>query len=419
MTVAVSRSRAVAAFALGTLYFGYAFTQRVAPSVMTSELMRDFAVGGAALGALSAWYFYAYAGIQLPVGLLMDRFGPRRLMSLALAVCALASIGFAMSTNLVVAAIGRAMIGGAVAFGFVGTLTIAAYWFSPERFAFLAGVIQTVGMFGAVLGQAPLRELVEFAGWRGTVYALSGAALVLAVLIFTVVPEKPRQKRPGPAARKPLSGLKSVLTNPQSWMCAGAGFGLTAVMLAFAGLWAVPWLSSVHGFSKSEAAGIASTLFIGWAVTAPFWGWFSDHSGRRKPVIYFGTLLSITVLLLILVPSAPPGWYLTLMFFLSGVGGSTMTVIFSSVREVNAPENGATALGLMNMFVVGSGAVMQPLVGALLDFNWTGGMQDGARVYVTTTYTWALASLFLAQLTALVCTIFLRETHCRNRFAAT
>src|SRR5210317_2305289 len=114
----VTPRRAIIAFTLGTLFFGYAFVQRVSPSVMTAELMRDFAVGGAALGSLSAFYFYAYASIQLPVGMLTDHFGPRKLMSFAAALCALASVGFAFSDSVFTASIGRAFIGGTVAFGF-------------------------------------------------------------------------------------------------------------------------------------------------------------------------------------------------------------------------------------------------------------------------------------------------------------
>jgi sugar phosphate permease len=184
----VSRRQATIAFALGTLFFGYAFVQRVSPSVMTNELMSDFAVGGAALGSLSAFYFYAYASIQLPVGMLTDHFGPRKLMSFAAALCALASVGFAFSDSVFTASLGRALIGGTVAFGFVGTLAIAGYWFKSTQYALLAGLLQTVGMCGAIFGQAPLRQMDESIGWRGTIHVLALVALVLAILLYFLVP---------------------------------------------------------------------------------------------------------------------------------------------------------------------------------------------------------------------------------------
>lgn len=409
----VSRARAWAAFALGTMYFGYAFAQRVAPSVMTGELMRDLSVGGAALGSLSAFYFYAYAGIQLPVGVLIDRFGPRKLLSGALILCAFASMGFASSETVLGASIGRGVIGGTVAFGFVGTLTIATYWFPPSRFAMLSGLVLTVGMLGAIAGQAPLRVLVEGLGWRDSMLTLGVLGAVLGILLYLVVPERPRNESPGTAARHPLAGLKDVAANPQSWLCAAIGFGPTSTLLAFSGLWAVPWLSTVHGFSVSRAAGIASAVFLGWAVGAPLLGWLSDHIGRRKPVILGGLALSLISICLILFAGIVDAIMLAVLFFANGVGSCAMVVCFGAVRELNRRENSATALGLMNMFVVGSGAVLQPLIGWLLDLNWTGATADGARIYDAGAYAIAFTTLVGANVLGLACGFAVRETYCR------
>jgi len=409
----VSQARAWAAFALGTMYFGYAFDQRVAPRVMTGELMRDLSVGGAALGGLSAFYFYAYAGIQLPVGVLIDRFGPRKLLSAALLLCALASLVFAWSETLLGASIGRGLIGATVAFGFVGTLTIATYWFPPSRFAMLSGIVLAVGMLGAIAGQAPLRMLVETLGWRHSMLSLGAAGAVLGILLFLVVPERPRELARSSGRRHPLAGLKDVAANPQSWLCAAIGFGPTSTLLGFAGLWAVPWLSTVRGHSVSEAAGIASAVFLGWAVGAPLLGWVSDHIGRRKPVILGGLALSLAALCLIIFGGVACTALLVVLFFLNGVGSCAMGVCFGAVRELNRRENSATALGLMNMFVVGSGAILQPLIGWLLDLNWTGEFIDGARVYDATAYAIAFTSLIAANVLGLVCAFGLRETYCR------
>jgi len=412
-TVSVSDSRALAAITAGALFFALAFVQRVAPSVMTVELMRDFAVGGAALGTLSGWYFYAYAGIQLPVGVLNDRFGPRKLMSAALVVCALGSVGFALSDSLFAASLFRALIGASVAFAFVGTLTIANYWFAPARFAMLAGVVQTAGMCGAMLGQAPLRHAVESFGWRAAVLVMGAAALLLALVVFYAVPRRPRDAQSGAQPGRLLAGVAAVAANPQSWACAGIGFGMTAIMLAFAGLWAVPWLRDAYFYSAPAAAAIASLLFFGWALGAPVMGWLSDHSGRRKPVLLAGILCNTLIFSVLLFSGWRAPAALSALFFLLGISGSMMTVAFGSMREVNSPTHASTAMGLLNMFVVGSGAVMQPAVGWLLDANWDGRMLDGARVYAAVDYTAAFSVLLLSNMLALVCVLLLRETHCK------
>ena len=411
---AVSRTQAMVAFALGTLFFGCAFVQRVSPSIMTDELMREFSVGGAALGSLSAFYFYAYASIQLPVGMLTDRFGPRKLMSFTAALCALASILFALSDSLLMASIGRALIGGTVAFAFVGTLAIGGYWFKPAQYAMLAGLLQTVGMSGGIFGQAPLRQLVEAIGWRDTMHVLAAVALALSLLLIFLVPKRSGEQKRHEGGGGILQGLGAVARNPQTWVCSIIGFGMASSMLALGALWGVPWLASVHGFGKTEAAAITSALFVGWAIFSPLWGWLSDRIGRRNIIQRIGALIVLAALSLLIYATPASGAWLMALMFTAGVGGSAMTVCFGSVRELNDINYSSTSLGLMNMCIVGSGAVMQPLIGWLLDLGWDGSLVDGARVYSEAAYRNAFLSLLLMNGAALIAGLFLRETRCRQ-----
>ena len=412
--MSVTPARAVVAFTLGTIFFAYAFIQRVSPSVMTSELMRDFSVGGAALGSLSAFYFYTYASIQLPVGMLTDHFGPRKLMGSAAALCALASVGFGLSDSILTASLGRALIGGTVAFGFVGTMAIAVYWFKPSQYAMLAGLLQAVGMSGAIFGQAPLRHLVEGMGWRGTMYLLAMIALVLAILVFTLVPQRSREQKKLGSKTHILDGLKAVAKNFQTWICAIIGFGMAATMLGFGGLWGVPWLSTVKGYSTVQAAGISSMIFVGWACLSPFLGWLSDRLQRRNLILQIGAVVSLLSLISIVHFTPDSTAALMALIFLCGAGGSAMTVCFSSVKELNSLNYSSTSLGLMNMCIVGSGAVMQPLIGWLLDLNWDNTLIDGARIYSGDAYITALSSLIVVNLAALIASFMLRETNCRQ-----
>ena len=412
--MSITRQRAVLAFALGTLFFAYAFIQRVSPSVMTNELMRDFSVGGAALGSLSAFYFYAYASIQLPVGMLTDHFGPRKLMSVAAAFCALASVGLGLSDSLLAASLSRAFIGATVAFGFVGTMAIAGYWFKPAQYAMLAGLLQTVGMSGAIFGQAPLRQLVEGVGWRDTMHLLAVVAILMAILIFIAVPQRSQEQKQVGARPGILSGLKAVTSNHQTWVCSVIGFGMAATMLGFGGLWGVPWLSSVRGYSVIQSAGITSMVFVGWAVFSPLVGWASDRLGRRNLILKFGAVIALLSLTVVIHFTPQNTALLMLMIFLTGAGGSAMTVCFSSVKELNQLTYSSTALGLMNMCIVGSGAVMQPLIGWLLDTQWDNTLVDGARIYSESAFVYALSSLLVVNAAALVASFMLRETHCQQ-----
>jgi MFS family permease len=348
--------------------------------------------------------------------MLTDRFGPRKLMSAAMALCALASLGFALSQSLLAASVSRAMVGATVGFGFVGTLAIAAYWFRSSRFAMLAGIIQTAGMLGGMLGQAPLGVAVEFAGWRNTMTGLGVFAAFLSVLLYFVIPRRPHKEgtESHTVTHTPAKGVAQVMRNTQSWYCAAIGFGLSSVMLGFVGLWAVPWLSATQGFERAQAAGIASMLFLGWALGAPIWGWLSDHLGRRKPMVFIGVVVNIAVYTAILYSGLQQVVLLSSLFFAAGVFGASMTVTFSCMRELNAKGNSGTALGLMNMCVVGSGAVTQPLVGWLLDQNWEGVLVEGERIYSSGNYDSALLVFYATNLLALIGVAMMKETHCRQ-----
>ncbi|MFK7992981.1 MAG: MFS transporter [Granulosicoccus sp.] len=405
--------RAVVAYLLGTSFFFYAFVQRVSPSVMTEELMRDFAIGGAGIGLLSGVYFYTYALIQLPVGLLIDRVGARKLMSLALVVCALCCVGFALSESLISASVSRALIGASVAFSFVGTLSIASLFFPPSRFAMLAGILLAVGMCGAIAGQAPLRLLMDGVGWRNTFKVLGFVALLQAILIYIAVPKRPVGSTKVGNVDSIWLGLSAVLVNRQSWCCAIAGYGLSATMLSFAGLWAVPWLSSTHDIDKTQAAFIASAMFAGWAVGSPAAGWFSDAIGRRKPVLIGGALVAIMTLTIIIHVNVQRPVFLALLFFINGLGCCSMVVCFGLVKEWNPSKNTASAVGFTNMWIVASGAVMQPLIGWLLDKQWSGETINDVRIYSPEAYQLALSSLIVLSLVALIASMLVGETHCK------
>lgn len=405
--------RAWGAFLLGCACFGYAFLQRVAPSVMTEELMRAFQVQAGALGTLSAFYFYAYAGMQMPIGMLVDRFGPRKIMGTGMLVCLLGSLLFSQADGIAAASAGRMLIGAAVAFGYVGTMSIAATWFPAARFSLLVGILQSIGMLGAIAGQAPLSLVVESYGWRETMLALGVIGALLGVAIFLVVQEIPAARKAAATAAG-TGAFRDVLTRRDSWCCAILGFTLTAPMLSFAGLWAVPWLIQVHGYSRPEAATTASLVFLGWAVAGPLIGIVSGWLKQRKPILLFGLTIGASTLALMLALPEPGPLLMRTLFFLNGIAGCTMILTFTAARETNRPRRAGAALGFVNMCVVASGAILQPVLGLLLDWRWDGQTVGGAPIYSAEAYATALSALLIAYGFGLAALLILRETRGRQ-----
>lgn len=409
----VSSSRVIVAYMLGTAFFLYAFVHRVSPSVMTGELMREFTADGTTIGALSSMYFYTYAAIQIPVGVLIDRYGPRKLLAISAVVSAIASFAFAMSTSVFAASVSRAIIGASVAFAFVGTLSIAATFFKPARFAMLAGILLSVGMAGALVGQAPMRLLVEATGWRGSYHVLAVWAVLMSVLAWFIIPRRPVSESTTGASDRPMVAWP-VFSNSQTWICGGIGFGLSSVMLAFGGLWSVPWLMTVYELPAADASLLTSLIFMGWLVGSPVAGWLSDKIQRRKPVLLTGSLVCLASFAVIVLVPGLDRTTLATLYFVNGLGGSCMVVCFGLVREWNTPIGNATAIGFANMCVVGSGALLQPLIGLILDQRWQGSLLEGVRQYPSEAYQSGFIVLLFVLAAANVCVFLIRESFCKQ-----
>ncbi len=395
----------------GALFFFYAWVVRVAPSVMIEELMRDFAVGAAAIGNLSAFYFYGYAGMQVPIGMMMDRFGPRRLMTAAAGVCALGCVLFAVSTAFWGVAAGRFLIGASAAFSLVGAMAVAGLWFPARRFALLSGLAMMAGMAGGVFGQAPLRLVVEQYDWRTAMLMTAAGGLAIAVAAWATVRDR---RRGSGGVRQVFGGLGRVLRNPQTWLIAIAGLGTTGPLLGFAGLWGVPYLEATHGIDRTAAAAVTSTLFIGWGIGAPLFGWLSDRMGQRRQPFIGGVLVCTAAMAALVYLPGMPLYVITVLCFLCGFGGSSQIVGFAAAREHNAAALSGTAIGFVNGMVTGAGALYQPLLGWLLDLAWTGQMASGARIYDPAAYRFAFSVLVAGAVIGLLCTLAIRETHCRQ-----
>ncbi len=362
-------------WALAALFYAYGFLQRVAPAVIASELMRDFALGGALLGTLSAAYFYAYAAVQIPAGLFMDRVDPARLLAAAALFAAVGAVIFGLAPVYAVAVLGRAMIGAGVGVAYIGSLKIAAHYLPPRRFGLVAGFTLTAGTLGAVLGQAPLALLVAAAGWRGTLLITAAAALVIALLIGLA---RPRRVVGGSTRTPAATVLLVILRRRETWLLVGITGALGPPILAFAGLWGVPFLEQVYGFPAASAGLFTSLLLLAWAAGGPLSGALSDTIGRR-PVLLGGAVLQLagwTVIAML-----PPPLLLAAALIVLGLGGGTMVVAFALARDRFGETAAATALGIVNSAVLLVGAGIQTLLGLLLDLGWQGELKAGARIY--------------------------------------
>lgn len=416
---------------LAAIFYLYELMLLVSPSVMIDELTASFHTSAEQLGSLAACYYYAYAFMQIPVGILMDRFGPRWLLTFASLSCTIGCVIFGTAQTLLAAQVGRFIMGIGGSFAVVGCLKLASMWFPVNRFALLTGLMVAVGMMGGVFGQAPVAKLVLWLGWRETLFLGAALGAILSIIIWCVVRDHPSGKsllqlkknyyqaqdlKNTPNKWNCLVELWSVMKIPQVWIASLYAGLMFVPTTGFGQLWGVPYFAERFDLERDVAGFMVSMIFFGWALGGPFYGWLSDRIGRRKQPMVFAALGTLLVMTTILFAPVGPTVMKLLMFML-GALSSGFILAFSIVREINTPILTGTAIGLINTLNNLSGALAQPIVGKILDRQWDGTLlPNGHPAFTLEMYNNALLFLPVCLLVALVIMPFVRETYCRPLF---
>ena len=408
---------------LAAVLYLIAFYQRVAPAVITRELSADFGLSAASLGNLAAFYFYGYVAMQIPTGLLADRYGPRRVLTVGAALTAAGTLLFALAPGMEWASVGRLLIGAAAGVAFVSMLKLASHWMPARSFAFVSGVALFTGVVGATLAGAPLRAAVEAFGWREVMTASAAVSFLAAAAIWIVVRDDPTDRgyqSHFPAAQEGGdrasmgAQLSEVLRYRNVWLLLAIPGAFSAIVLTFAGLWGVPFLVTHYAFTTGGAGLMASAMLLAWSASSMAWGSLSQRIGRRKPIYLAGLVASLALwAVLVFVPGLPRAALVAVLLGVSVACGAFI-VTFAFAKESVPARLGGTVSGIANMGVMLGGMVMQPLVGFMLDRHWDGVSEGGARVYGFGAFQWGFGMMLAWGAAALAMLAFTRESYCRQ-----
>lgn len=317
---------------------------------------------------------------------------------------------------------GRFVIGAGATVTFIGAMKLGAAWFPPERFGTVSALTATVGVLGSLIANAPLAMLVAWVGWRGAFWILGAATLVGAALCLAVVRDAPEGTpgvaEPAPRMREVLAGTLSVLKNPHTWPPFLSFFFLYSA-LGNLMLWVIPFLRDVYGLSMTQAAAYATATPLALLVSGPLTGWVSDTALRRRKVPYVALSVALFALWCALAATAgalPLAGVFALLFGMGAVG-SAFVLTWPIGREVNPPHLAGSAVAVVNLGGFVGAALTQGPIGAVLDARWAGMLVGGARVYPADAYraAFAVCAGFLAA--AVLISIFVKETRCRNIYA--
>ena len=420
----------------GGFFYLYQFILRASPSYMTEELMRDFHVHGLALGALVSFYYYAYAPVQIPLGLLLDKFGPRRVLLTLCALCVLGDLVFASANSLSMACAGRFLMGIGSAGAWIGSLKLITLYFPPHRTGTVIGATMFLGTMGPFLGGPLVARLVDQMGWRQAMYTLGLPGLFLLMGMFkflrngeTSPSESSRHTGPtddhrGNSVAAPsesfLTSLRHVFFLPQFWLNAGFAMLMYVPIAAFADLWGITFIQDLYHIEKPLAASMISSVFFGMSLGAFANTYFSDRIASRWIPMIIGACGSfITYGIVFYIPEIP----VTFMYILMFLGGFFFTgqlLCFATAVEIVPLHLSGLSVGFTNMVVMLSGVIFQPFVGWLLDLSRSFSVDRSrtAPFYTIQDWRFALTSIMICLGLALFLLIFIHETHPKKKIVS-
>ena len=404
-------------FSMSLLFVFYKYVLEVSPSILEKPLIKELHINATLFGHIAASYYYAYMVMQIPAGILIDSFGPRIVTTIGLTICGLGALLFGISQNLFLISLARFLMGSGAVFAILNTMKISTNWFPAKQFSFLFGLTLTLGIFGAIFSQTPLAYLTNIFGWRFSFMNLAIFGFIFALFFFLTVRNHPPHKAydvtPKTQGKVKLSAaLLHTLKRRQTWILSFySGLAFTP-MLSFAGLWGVSFIETKYLLKVTEASFFTSLAFIGFAIGAPILGWYSSFVGKRKPILFIGTLMAwILICLVTYAPPLPLPIFAIILFFMGFfLSGSLLS--FAIIHEINIPLMTATAIGIMNTFDAFFGAVTDPFIGFFLDFFGKIETQEAIASFSISNFQRALTILPTYLLIALILSFFIKETHC-------
>lgn len=427
-TVAWRRFQRLRWTSYGILVLAYmtVYFHRMAPGVVSAELMASFHTSGAALGSLAATYYYIYTAMQIPAGVLADTLGPRLGVGLGCLVAGAGSLLFGGAESFEAASLGRFLVGLGVSVVFVGLMRSNTQWFSERNYGAISGFTLLLGNLGSILAAGPLALALKVVSWRDIFIWIGILSLMIALLTLIFVRSQPRdaglpslRELEGldphpPRDRHWLLDLRGVLTTAAVWPSFFMMFGVAGSLFAFAGLWGVPLMRDGFGLDRTQASLYTTMALAGFAIGCLTMGVLSDRLGRRKPLILAASALSVLLWIALSVLPWGPGWSGLTLYALLGLAAGGFVVGYAAAKDVVPPGVAGMAIALVNTGLFLGAAILQPAFGWAMDLSWDGTLINGVRHYALTDYRNGLWLSCGFACLALVAAFFVRETRCRN-----
>jgi MFS family permease len=384
---------------IATFFYAYQYVLRVFPSIMMDEIREKFHVNAEQFGDFSGAYYLGYALIHIPVGLLLDRVGPRWVITISVMCCTLSLVPLMADCPWWFAVSGRFMLGVGSSAAILGVFKVIRLNFPSQKFATVLGFSVMIGLLGAMYGGLPVQNLVAAYGWEMVLVGLLGAGLLLSGLSAALIPRAdPKQGSPSTSSTEPGSFkavLKASIKTPYVLSTAVLAALMVGPLEGFADVWGVSFFIKVYGLSKGTAAFLPSLIFLGMCFSAPLMAYIAEKTGRYKLIVQLSALLMGIWFVLILRCALPLAGVRVALIAIGALSAYQVLVIHINSMRVAAQHSGIVS-SLTNMIIMSFGYIFHYVIGVLLDKGWQGEVQNGLYLYPREAYIMAISVIPLA-----------------------
>ncbi len=373
------------------VFFSYQFILRLWPGLMMQSIMSQFSIDASHFGMLAAFYYYGYAGMQIPVAMLLDRFSARYVVFAFAVLCGLATLLFTYTDNFYVAVFSRFLIGAGSAVGFLGVSKVVSEWFPKEHYAKMIGFSFTFGLMGAIYGGKPVSLLIEKYSWQNVALTLALISIAVGCATGLALRSPKNLERQAKTQQFKLANFKAIFSSPIIWFLAIANLLMVGSLEGFADVWGVPYLMNAYHLPKSDAAALASCIFFGMLFGGPLLALCSRKIGNFPVISLCGIGMALAFVTLLLHQTYNP-IFLSCLFFAVGVMCCYQVIVFAAGANLVASQNLGVTVAFLNCINMLGGSFFHTLIGRMMDRFWTGQMgDDGLKVYDLIVYKYALS----------------------------
>jgi len=400
---------ATVAWLLTAVYYFFQYALRSAPAVMMPQLSDAFGLSVVGVAGIVGLFYYGYSPFSLVAGAAMDRLGPQRLLPLAACIVGVGALLFATGQSQI-ASVGRFMQGAGGVFALVGAIYIATKNFPASKAATLIGATQMFGMAGGSAGQFVVGPMIGAGlSWNMFWIGMGVIGLAIGAILFFLIPREEGAAQSGPWLRSTAAAFATVFKNPHSILCGLISGLLFIPTTIFDMVWGVRFLQEAHGMDYGTAVMRSATVPFGWIIGCPLLGLISDRIGYRKPVIIGGAVVLFICLAWILFgpTGVLPPYVLGLV---AGIASGAAMLPYTVIKEVNPPQFGGTATGVVNFINFTFSALLGPVFGWKLQQ-----VSGGASQLELPDFQRAFQPMLAGVLIAIVLTLFLKETGARAK----